>query len=306
MIRLDAQQTRDALSYESVAREIEAVLEAKRIGKAFAPERLVMPWNDHASILSMPAYDTDLVINKVVTVLRDNRAKGLPIVQGAVTVFRKENGTRMMELDGATVTAFRTAALSLVAMRRCGFHNPCPVTICGIGVQAKAHVEAIDEYFPGSRFLVFGRDKQRTERFAEGLVEQGVDICYEGDLTRAVKVSDAVVTTTNSTLPFLNRTHFGDMERKSKLILAVGAYRTDMAEVTADLVRSARLPIVVDTIEGAMTEAGDLLQAGISEKELVSLANIKCRDEPLQGISLFKSVGNALWDLAACRVVCCR
>jgi ornithine cyclodeaminase/alanine dehydrogenase-like protein (mu-crystallin family) len=85
------------------------------------------------------------------------------------------------------------------------------------------------------------------------------------------------------------------------LFVAVGAYRADMAELSSEIVSRAEGSIVVDTVEGAMHEAGDLLAAGIRASQMIGLENID--ETQLRGkVHVFKSVGNALWDLAAARV----
>ncbi len=83
-------------------------------------------------------------------------------------------------------------------------------------------------------------------------------------------------------------------------IAAVGAYRPDMAEVAPEVVHQAQF--FVDTLEGAHSEAGDLLQAQVDWSQVQSLESALLQARPKAGIVLFKSVGHALWDLAAARL----
>ncbi len=160
------------------------------------------------------------------------------------------------------------------------------------------------EYLPGIQW----QTQEQSDTFAKSLVAEGIESSAVGSLAvgslaSAMAVSDIVVTATNATAPLLQVQHFDGSTRKSTLIIAVGSYRPDMAELSIDLVRTANRPIVVDSVEGAMHEAGDLLQAGITRSDLLALADIESIRQPGDGITIFKSVGNALWDLAACRAV---
>ena len=88
--------------------------------------------------------------------------------------------------------------------------------------------------------------------------------------------------------------------RSDAFIAAVGAFRPDMAELPPALVRSAKL--YVDTLEGAKTGAGDIIQAGVDWASVTALEDALDTSPPVGGPVIFKSVGHALWDLAAARL----
>jgi ornithine cyclodeaminase len=104
-----------------------------------------------------------------------------------------------------------------------------------------------------------------------------------------------VITATTSTSPVI-----GDQVGDDVFVAAVGAYRPNMAEVPPDLLR--RSSIYVDTLEGAQTEAGDLIQAGVDWSKVTQLEDTVDMPAPRRGPVIFKSVGHALWDLAAARL----
>jgi ornithine cyclodeaminase len=114
------------------------------------------------------------------------------------------------------------------------------------------------------------------------------------DTLEAVERVSLIVTATTSTTPVLP-----DIVREDAFIAAVGAYRPDMAELPPSLVRRARL--FVDTLEGARAEAGDLIQAGVDWGQVRALGDVLDSALP-PGPVVFKSVGHALWDLAASRL----
>lgn len=298
---VDAAQTRGLLTYQSIAREIDRILELKKQGLAFAPERIVMGWNEADCLLVMPAYDDTWLLNKLVTLHRSNPKIGLPTIQGEVVLIRRSDGTRMMQLDGSTVTAMRTAALSLVAIQRMGYQDSNVFLVCGSGVQAKSHIEAIFEWKPTSKIHLCARNENAAQTIITAMKNLGYQIELERDLNHAIAKSQVVITTTSSRIPFIEGASVSEDRPTKVLFVAVGAYRADMAELSPAIVSRVEGPIVVDTVDGALHEAGDLLGAGIQASQMIGLENI---DAPqLRGkVHVFKSVGNALWDLAAARV----
>ncbi|HEY0069437.1 MAG TPA: delta(1)-pyrroline-2-carboxylate reductase family protein, partial [Chloroflexia bacterium] len=104
-----------------------------------------------------------------------------------------------------------------------------------------------------------------------------------------------IVTATTSTRPVLP----SDVP-DSAFIAAVGAYTPSMAELPPGLVHRSRL--FVDTLEGAQAEAGDLIQAGVDWSQVTPLDQALDMERPESGPIVFKSVGHALWDLAAARL----
>src|SRR6476661_9411766 len=115
---LSAEETAALLPYPALADELARMLGEKAAGRATAPARLALPLAGGGALLLMPAAGPDLAITKIVTVHPGNAAHGLPSVQAEVLLFEAATGRRLLWLDGAVVTARRTAALSLLAARR--------------------------------------------------------------------------------------------------------------------------------------------------------------------------------------------
>ena len=127
-----------ASPYPELADTIAEVL-LKR-SEVVSPERNVIDLGE-STLLLMPASSRTLSVVKVVTVHPQNAAQGLPTIQGEVVVMRRDTGVRLGTLDGATVTARRTAALSLLAAKTLA-PSTGPLLIVGAGAQARAHLEA--------------------------------------------------------------------------------------------------------------------------------------------------------------------
>jgi 1-piperideine-2-carboxylate/1-pyrroline-2-carboxylate reductase [NAD(P)H] len=286
---LDAPATARALPWEPLLAELEAVCREHRRGVVQCPPRMVLPLAEDGSLLVMPALSPAISITKLVTVHPHNAPRGLPTIAGEVVVLDSRTGRRLALLDGPTLTARRTAAVSLLALRLLARRAPREVLIVGGGVQAQAHAEGLRALYPQARLFVQGH--QRVPDFVPALGLQA--------LTGEAQDSrdwDLIVCATTSRVPVL-RPGVGE----GALVIGVGAFRHDMVELPPELLRAAQ--VYVDDPPGAQAEAGDLLAAGLFEPQ-PSLEDLVLGLRPAldERTRVFKSVGCARWDLAAARV----
>ncbi len=257
-----------------------------------------MPLPEGGILLVMPASDGETSITKLVTVHPENAGRGLPTIQGEVIVMEAATGTRLGLLDGATVTARRTAALSLLAAKELAPHPEGPLLIVGAGTQARAHMEAFHEGLGVSQVFVGSRTRERAAALAEHATNLGMDARVVDGPGQVLDEAKLIVTATTSREPVLPEKVPGDA-----FIAAVGSFQPEAAEIPTALV--SRSSVVVDTLDGAKEEAGDLIQAeeigAFDWKRAILLE--KALSEPTQpdGPIIFKSVGDASWDLAAAR-----
>lgn len=295
MKHLNADQTRQLLPYPALSESLRAVLDAKREGTAQAPTRTSMSLPGDGVLLLMPAHDGQLAITKLVTVHGGNSVHGLPVVQADVLVMEAATGRRLALLDGTVVTARRTAALSLLAARTLAPKPEGPLLVVGAGTQARHHLEAFHEGLGVQQVYITSRDMAHAEvlaEYARGLEMEASVVAAPGEVLFEVSL---IVTATTSMQPVLP-----PGVREDAFVAAVGAYTPSMAELTADLVRRSRL--FVDTLDGAQAEAGDLIQAGVDWSQVTPLEDALEMARPEGGPVVFKSVGHALWDLAAARL----
>ena len=115
------------------------------------PERLVQPLPGGGSLFVMPALDGRIAITKLITFTPANAGTARPAIQGDVIVFDAATGERMLVLDGPTVTARRTAAVSLLAAQCLAPNKDGPLLIVGAGAQGRAHLEAFAQGLPLQR-----------------------------------------------------------------------------------------------------------------------------------------------------------
>ena len=306
-------ETARVLPWLPLAEAIADVMRRKERGLACAPRRIHMDLAGGGLLLAMPAADDELAITKLVTVHPDNPAKrGLPTIQGEVLVMDARDGRRLGILDGVTVTARRTAALSLLAAMTLAPNTAGPLLLVGAGTQGQAHLEAFREGLGIEEVFISARGAARALELKEYAQSLGMKAHAVADAADAVERCPLIVTATTSRAPVLP-----ERVRPDAFIAAVGAFRPDMAEIPAALVRSCA--VYVDTLSGTREEAGDLLQANIPFSDVTRLADML--DEKANGDAnapsadapggttpsapcpvLFKSVGSALFDLAAARL----
>lgn len=280
--------------YLALSDAIADVLRARKAGRAVAPERLAVPLPG-GTLLCMPAADETVAIVKNLTVHPDNR--DLPVIQGEVLVLDAATGRKLAVLDARELTAQRTAAVSLLAARRLAPRPAGPLCVIGAGVQAEAHVEAFWQGFGAREIRLVSRTRSRAEALAARLADAGIRVRVLDDAGQAVADAALVVTATTSPEPV-----FPDAVPDAVFVSAVGSFTPESAEVPASLVRRAAL--FVDDLASAKVEAGDFLRAGVDWAAVTPLEDVSDRAPTCPGPVVFKTVGHALFDLAAARLAC--
>lgn len=293
---LDPRQTDACLPWGALVLEIEQLLASDAVQ---VPERIVMPTAHGAVLFVMPATDGEVAMTKLITLTPANAGSPRPAIQGDVTVFDVATGERRLILDGPTITARRTAAVSALAARLLAPRLQGPMLIVGAGVQARVHLEAFAQVLGVREFLLTSRRAASAEALAAHAHGLGLQATCVRDADEALATCPLVATCTPAHGIVLRA-----LPRPDAFIAAVGAFTPEMAELDADVCRhiAAHGRIVVDTRD-AEHEAGDLLQAGIAVAPLPSLQDVLRRPPPrASGPVLFKNCGWAGWDLAAARL----
>jgi len=293
---LGPQQTAARLPYADLAESIREVALAP--DEVRAPARMALALPEGGVLLVMPAADEEIAITKLVTVHPENPGRDLPTIQGEVVVMEAATGRRLGILDGSVATARRTAALSALAARELAPDPGGPLLIVGAGTQGRAHLEAFREVLGTSKVFVTSRTNERSESLGEHAEALGMEARVVEDPEAALDEARLVVTATTSREPVLPE----DVP-DGAFVAAVGSFEPEAAELPAGLI--SRSEIVVDTMEGAREEAGDLIKA--ASADAFSWDNATPLEDALRsfgrpgGTVVFKSVGHALWDLAAAR-----
>ena len=290
----DAAATAALLPYVPLSEEVAGILAAKARGALNVPERVSLPLPGGGVLLVMPATDGELAITKLITVSPGNPALGLPLIRGEVAVMRAATGERLGLLDGPEVTARRTAAASLLAAERLAPAPHGPLLVVGAGVQALSHAMAFASGLGVEKVFICARDRAKADALAERLCGAGIQADSVARPEDALDRATLIVTATNSPTPVIP-----EVVREDAFIAAIGSFSPRRAEIPAALVRRCRL--FTDSLDGARTEAGDLILAGVDWAEVTALESVRERLE-LSGPVLYKAVGCAALDLAAARL----
>ncbi|WP_445003089.1 ornithine cyclodeaminase family protein [Halomonas mongoliensis] len=255
-----------------------------------------------ATLLLMPAWEKAGYIGvKMVNVFPQNADHGLPAIAGVYLLSEGAHGRPLACLDGSELTRRRTAAASALAARELAREDAETLLVVGTGKLAPMVIEAHAAVRPIRRVRIWGRSAEKAEALAAEYADR-FETSAVSDLEAATREADIVSCVTLSTAPLIR----GAWLTPGTHLDLIGAFRPSMRETDADCL--ARSEVFVDTYAGARGEAGDILQA-IDEgsftfdairAELAELLRGETpgRSSP-EAITLFKSVGASLEDLAA-------
>jgi ornithine cyclodeaminase/alanine dehydrogenase-like protein (mu-crystallin family) len=289
---LDEDAVARLLSMAELIPAMERALAALSRGEVVQPVRVVVPVAAHHGFLGvMPAYAGALGA-KLVTFYPGNR--GVPTHHALVLLFRPETGEPLAVMDGRLITEMRTAAVSAASTKLLARPDASVLGIIGAGVQARSHLEAL-------RLVRDFRDVRVWSPRSAPAFAASAGVRAVRSAEEAARGADVVVTATTSTTPVLR----GEWLAPGAHVAAVGAVRPDWRELDDDLVRGARL--FVESRDAALLEAGDVIAAGRTAAELTELGEVVTGARPgrrsPEEVTLFKSVGVAVEDLAAAELV---
>jgi ornithine cyclodeaminase/alanine dehydrogenase-like protein (mu-crystallin family) len=308
---ISAQDIERLVDYPSM---ISAIEEAFKSG-VIAPPRhhhvVEKPGASNMTTLLMPAWSDFAKLNdgtsghigvKIVTVAPDNGALGKPAIVGVYLLLNGKTGEPQALIDGPALTAMRTAATSALAARFLAREDAATHLVIGSGALAVPLARAHRAVRPIRKTLYWNRTHSGALAAAERLRQYGFEAEAVSELDKAVRQADIVSSATLSTVPLVR----GSLLKPGSHIDLVGAYNAQSRESDDTAVLRSR--IYVDTYAGALKEGGDIVQpisdgiisAGDIVGEMAELVKgdvhgRRTSDE----ITLFKSVGAALEDLAA-------
>jgi ornithine cyclodeaminase len=277
-------------------------------GEAANPLRTVVPVPAEipSALAAMPAVlaDPPAMGVKVISIFPGNHGQGIESHQGFVMLFEGEHGSPLALIDAIAITAIRTAAVSGLATRLLAREDAGDVAILGSGTQARSHLAAMQAARPLRRVRAWSPHRERLEAFADEARSAGTDVEAMDSAEAAVEGADIICTVTASETPVLE----GAWLATGAHVNAVGSSVPSNRELDSEAVRRSRL--FVDSRESARNEAGDYLiplrEGAIGEDHIVAeLGEIAAgmaegRRSPDE-ITLFKSLGLAIEDLAAAR-----
>ncbi len=282
-------------------------------GSAQVPVRLaISPGKHPGATLVMPGYlgEADALVTKIVSVRPENTARGLPLIYGIVILFDPATGEPLALIEGRSLTALRTGAAGGLAAELLAREDASTAAIIGAGAQAATQLAAVCAVRPVKRVLIYARRPEKVHALIDAMrprLGPEIELIAALSVSQAVREADLICTATTSSTPVFD----GADLRPGAHINGIGSFTPAMQEVDFTTLRRASR-IVVDSYEGAMAEAGDLIMAierGVIRPEDIygELGEIASGKKPGRAgddeITFFKSVGNAAQDATVAQAI---
>jgi ornithine cyclodeaminase/alanine dehydrogenase len=308
---LNREEVASVLTMKDTIEAVEQAFRDLAEGKAEMPLRPTIRVVDPPGLINvMPAYLGTLgaLGVKLVSSYPQNPGKfQMPTVQATILLSDHKSGRLLAVMEGGYITAVRTGAASGVATKYMARQNAASAGILGSGIQAETQLEAVCVVRPIKSARVFSPTPAHRESFAKRMsVKLGIDIKPAADAGEAVRGCDIVITASSAKTPILK----GEWLRPGVHINGIGSHSTDTREL--DELAVKRSKVVVDSMEAAMREAGDLLipmADGVIGKDHIfaELGDLvlgkKFGRSSDAEITLFKSQGLAVEDISTAKLV---
>jgi ornithine cyclodeaminase/alanine dehydrogenase-like protein (mu-crystallin family) len=306
---VSTEETRRALAMPAAIKAVAEALIQLSTGRALAPPRTSLEVPEfRTTALVMPAYlpGQKRIGLKLISLCDDNPARGLPLAQALTIVMDAERGTPLAVLEAGFLTAMRTGAASGAATDALARQGARVAAVFGAGVQGRTQLEAVAAVRTLRQAFICDADPRAAAAFAKEMSERlGLDI-QPVSPAAALRDADIVSTATTSRTPV-----FRDEDLKPGVhINAIGSYKPHVRELPGETVQRARL--FVDDRRACLEEAGDILiplrEGLIGEGHIrAEIGEVLAGLEPGRGsdeeTTVFKSVGNAVEDLAVAALV---
>jgi ornithine cyclodeaminase len=307
MLTLDANQVAAALPYDQLIDALANAFGNDSEVPLRAHHEVLLPDGNPGTLLLMPAWQPGGNMGvKIATVFPDNAAQGFPAVFASYILMSAETGVPVAVLDGTEITLRRTAAASALASRFLSRSDSSRLLMVGTGNLAPHLIAAHATARQLTDICIWGRRREAAEKLAGTLASSSFSVAVADDLGQAVANADIISCATLASEPLVA----GEWLQPGQHLDLVGAYKPDMREADSQAV--ARAEVFVDTRAGALSEAGDIklaiddgsIQEGDVRGELKDLVSGNARGRTSdEAITLFKSVGTAIEDLAAAELV---
>ncbi len=310
MLVLSAAEVSALLDLDELVEALRAAMIDLSAGRASVPPRVAALVPEHDAMLAaMPAYlpSAGALASKLVSLFPGNRDR--PTHQALICCFDPATGAPAAVMDGAYVTAARTAGGSALATRLLARADASDVTVIGTGVQAHAHARALAR-LPGVRTVrIAGRDPARARRLAAQLGAAGIPAQAAGSIEEAVRAASIVCATTHAAGPVLRR----EWLRPGTHVNSVGYNTSGDGELDTATIRDALVVVEFRAAALAPPPAGAVELLGAIGRPAIDAGQVAEIGEVAAGVAagrtdrdqltVYKSVGVAAQDAAAAALV---
>lgn len=304
MLRVfNADETQAGLDWPRLIDGLDAMFRSGCVMPLRHHHEVEIPNEASGTLLLMPAWTPGKYIGvKMVNVIPGNSARSLPAISGAYLLSSGATGALLAVLDGAELTARRTAAASALAARYLARPDAQNLLIVGAGKLALNVIEAHASVRPIKSITIWARRIEQAEDVAKSACALGYDAQATNNLETATFQADIISCCTLSRTPLIK----GAWVKAGTHIDLIGAFKPEMRETDSTVIAMAS--VFADTREGVLSEGGDIVHAiregafdaSDIQADLFDLARGHHRGRRSDDeITVFKSVGAALEDLAA-------
>ncbi len=287
----DDAKVRAALGWSELITAMENALAAFSTGAVLQPVRTWLTLEEGERYWGiMPAAAPDAMGLKLVSFYPRNAGSGIPTVMALVLLVRPDTGEPIAMMDGRTLTAMRTAAVSAAVTNRLAAPDSRVLALLGSGLQAETHLEALQQVRKFDEVRVWSRTPEHARRFAARHGAKAMDAAS------AVHGADVVLTATPAREPILE----GSWLKPGAHVNAIGAPMPSWRELDDAAMANA---VVVESREAALKESGDVILSRAAIRAEVGEIFAGTSVIPASATTVFKSVGMAIEDVAAAKLV---
>ena len=224
-----------------------------------------------------------------------------------VMLYDYESGQLLSCMEGGRMGQIRTGAASGLATRYMAREDANTVAVIGSGFQARTQLEAVAAVRDIREARVYSRRQERREEFTKRSSERlNLEVRPVDSAQECVAGADIVIVITSARDPVLE----GNWLEPGAHVNAAGGNHWMRREIDEATVTRSDV-IVVDDLEQAKTECGDLIwpEARGSFRwdmahELQDVVAGRVPGRPSNdSVTLFESMGIALEDIAAAQLV---
>ena len=288
---LDEDRVRGLLRWDQLIAAMEEALADFSLGRVLQPVRNMLTIEEGQRYLGiMPAVAGDAMGAKLVSFFPQNAATGIPTHMAMIVLFSSQTGEPLAVMDGRLITEMRTAAVSAAATKLLAAPDSRVLALLGSGVQAGAHLQALSQVRSFAEVRVWSRTAEHAERFARQHNIKAMPA------RSAVRGADVVVTATNALEPILK----GAWLKAGAHVNAVGSPRPGWRELDDNAMANT---LIVDSREAVLKESGDVILSNAPIYAEIGEIFAGRKEAPVAATTVFKSVGLAIEDLAAAKLV---
>ena len=291
MLYLSEERVGELLRWDELIATMERALADFSLGRVLQPVRNMLTIEEGKRYLGiMPAVAEAAMGAKLVSFYPGNAGTSLPTHMAMVLLLRPDTGEPLAVMDGRLITEMRTAAVSAAATRHLAAPDSRILALLGSGVQADAHLRALRQVCSFGDIRVWSRTPEHAAGFAK--LHNAKAMSAEA----AVRGADVVVTATAAVAPILK----GGWLKPGAHVNAVGSPRPDWRELDDDTMANV---VIVDSREAVLRESGDVILSRATIHAEIGEIFAGIKSAPAAATTIFKSVGIAIEDIAAAKLV---